>query len=128
MANLFQWPGGVGLSKDTLALQRLKEAAEKAKPELSPTPAPGINLPFITSDASGPKHLVMRFSRAQLEELVGDMIDKSIQITERVVADSGFKLSDIHEVILVGGQTRMPKIIEQVKKLFGKEPNKTINP
>ena len=128
IADEYKKQEGIDLSKDTLALQRLKEAAEKAKHELSTTPATEINLPFITSDASGPKHLVMRFSRAQLEELVGDMIDKSIQITERVVADSGFKLSDIHEVILVGGQTRMPKIIEQVKKLFGKEPNKTINP
>ncbi|TSC75261.1 MAG: molecular chaperone DnaK [Parcubacteria group bacterium Gr01-1014_33] len=118
----------IDLSKDTLALQRLKEAAERAKHELSTTPETEINLPFITSDVSGPKHLVMRFSRAQLEGLVQDMIDKSIDITRQVVKDSGFPISEINEVILVGGQTRMPAIIEGVKKLFGKDPNRTINP
>ena len=116
------------MSKDTLALQRLKESAEKAKHELSTTPETEINLPFITSDESGPKHLVMRFTRAKLEELVRDMIDRSIEITRQVVKDSGFALSDIDEVILVGGQIRMPAIIEAVRKLFNKEPNKTINP
>ena len=119
---------GIDLSRDTLALQRLKEAAEKAKHELSTTSETELNLPFITSDSSGPKHLVMRFSRAKLEGLVADMIEKSTQITRQVVADSGFQLTDIDEVILVGGQTRMPAIIEAVKKLFGKEPNRTINP
>ena len=119
---------GIDLSKDTLALQRLKESSERAKHELSTTTETEINLPFITSDASGPRHLVMRFSRAKLEELVGDMIDKSIEITRQVVKDAGFALSDIDEVILVGGQTRMPAIIEGVGKLFGKDPNRSINP
>ena len=124
----FKKDQGIDLSKDTLALQRLKEAAEKAKHELSTTPETEINLPFITSDESGPKHMVMRFSRAQLEKLVGDMIDRSITITKQVVKDAGFDLKSIDEIILVGGQTRMPAIIEAVKKLFGKEPNKSINP
>ena len=124
----FKKEQGIDLSKDILALQRLKESAEKAKHELSTTPETEINLPFITSDESGPKHLVMRFSRAKLEELVGDMIEKSIEITKQVVKDSGFKLGDINEVVRVGGQTRRPAMIEAVKKLFGKEPNKSINP
>lgn len=119
---------GVDLSKDTLALQRLKEGAEKAKHELSTTPETEINLPFITSNESGPKHLVMRFSRSKLEEIVRDMIDKSIDITRKVVGEAGFQLSNIDEVILVGGQTRMPAIIEAVRKLFNKEPNRSINP
>lgn len=124
----FKKDQGVDLSKDTLALQRLKEGAEKAKHELSTTPETEINLPFITSDESGPRHLVMRLSRAKLEELVRDMIDKSIETTRQVVKDSGFQLSDIDEIILVGGQTRMPAIINAVKELFGKEPNRSINP
>ena len=119
---------GVDLSKDTLALQRMKEAAEKAKHELSTTIETELNLPFITSDANGPKHLVMMFKRAQLEELVRDMIEKSLQITATVVKDAGFTMQEINEVILVGGQTRMPAIIGGVKKLFGKEPNRSINP
>ncbi|MBI3273746.1 MAG: molecular chaperone DnaK [Candidatus Colwellbacteria bacterium] len=118
----------IDLSRDTLALQRLKEAAERAKHELSTTPETEINLPFITSGESGPKHLVMRFSRAKLEELVGDMIKKSIDITERAVREANFQMKDIDEIILVGGQTRMPAIVDAVKKLFGKEPNKSINP
>ncbi|MBI2121677.1 MAG: molecular chaperone DnaK [Candidatus Sungbacteria bacterium] len=128
IAGEFKKDQGIDLSKDTLALQRLKEAAEKAKHELSTTPETEINLPFITSDESGPKHLVIRFTRAKLEELVGDMIARSVEITRSVVKDSGFALSDIDEVILVGGQTRMPAINEAVKKLFNKEPNKSINP
>lgn len=124
----FKKEQGIDLSKDVLALQRLKEAAEKAKHELSTTPETEINLPFITSDESGPKHMVMRFSRAKLEELVRDMIDHSIKITRQVVKDAGFTLGDIDEVILVGGQTRMPAIIDAVKTLFGKEPNRSINP
>ena len=118
----------IDISKDTLALQRLKESAEKAKHELSTTPETEINLPFITSDASGPKHLVMKFTRAKLEEIVADMIDKSIAITKQVVKDAGFELGNIDEIVLVGGQTRMPAIVEKVKSLFGKEPNRTINP
>ncbi|KKS36812.1 MAG: Chaperone protein DnaK [Parcubacteria group bacterium GW2011_GWA2_42_14] len=124
----FKKQEGIDLSKDTLALQRLKEAAERAKHELSTTVESELNIPFVTSDASGPKHLVMRFSRAKLEELVRDMIDKSIEITKQVVKESGFKMEDIDEIILVGGQTRMPVMVEAVKKLFGKEPNRTINP
>ncbi len=119
---------GIDLSKDTLALQRMKESAEKAKHELSTTIETELNLPFITSDASGPKHLVITLKRAQLEDLVRDMIEKSLQITAQVVKDAGFAIQDIHEVILVGGQTRMPAIIEGVKKLFNKEPNRSINP
>ncbi len=124
----FKKDQGIDLSKDTLALQRLKEAAERAKHELSTTVETELNIPFITSDAAGPKHLLLKFSRAKLEELVADMIEKSIETTRQVVKDSGFQISDIDEVILVGGQTRMPKIFEEVKKLFGKEPNRTINP
>lgn len=118
----------IDLSKDILALQRLKEAAEKAKHELSTTIETELNLPFITSDESGPKHLVMKITRAQLEDLVHDMIEKSLAITGQVVKDAGFGMQEIHEVILVGGQTRMPAIIEGVKKLFNKEPNRSINP
>ncbi len=127
IATEFKKQEGIDLFKDTLALQRLKEAAERAKHELSGTVESEINIPFVSSDSSGPKHLLLKLKRAELEKLVGDYIEKSIEITKKVVQESGFKLSDIHEVILVGGQTRMPKIIEEVKKLFGKEPNRTIN-
>jgi len=128
IAEEYQKEQGIDLAKDTLALQRLKEAAEKAKLELSTTTETEINLPFITQTAEGPQHLVKKFSRSKLEELVGEMIDKSVAITGQVVKDAGFTISEINEVILVGGQTRMPAIIEGVKKLFGKEPNRTINP
>src|SRR3989344_5271103 len=128
IADEFKKDQGVDLSKDTLALQRLKEAAEKAKHELSTTTETEINLPFISSDQSGPKNMVMRMARSKLEELVGDMVEKSVQITKQVVKDSGFALGDIDEIILVGGQTRMPAIINAVKTLFGKEPNRSINP
>ncbi|MEK7108800.1 MAG: molecular chaperone DnaK, partial [Patescibacteria group bacterium] len=124
----FRKEQGIDLSKDTLALQRLKEAAERAKHELSTTVETELNIPFVTSDAAGPKHLFAKFTRAKLEELVGDMVEKSIAITRQVVQDSGFPISDIDEIILVGGQTRMPAIIKAVEQLFGKEPNKTINP
>jgi molecular chaperone DnaK len=126
--NEFKKESGIDISKDTLALQRLKDAAEKAKHELSSTLETEINIPFITSDASGPKHLLLKFSRAKLEELARDFIDKSIEITKQVVKESGFNLADIDEVILVGGQTRMPAIQKAVRDLFGKEPNKSINP
>jgi molecular chaperone DnaK len=119
---------GIDITGDVLALQRLKEAAEKAKHELSNTSETEINIPFITSDASGPKHLLLKLSRAQLEQLAAPFIDKSIEITKRALQASGFSASDIDEVILVGGQTRMPKISELVKEVFGKEPNKSINP
>ncbi|MEK7599149.1 MAG: molecular chaperone DnaK [Patescibacteria group bacterium] len=124
----FKKESGIDVSKDTLALQRLREAAEKTKHELSSSIETEINIPFITSDASGPRHLLMKFSRSKLESLVEDYIQKSIEITQRAVKAAGFKLSDIDEIILVGGQTRMPAMQEAVKKLFGKEPNKSINP
>lgn len=124
---------GIDLSKDTLALQRLKEAAERAKHELSTVTETEINLPYVTSDASGPKHFLMKMTRAKLEDLVKDMIDRSIQLVKEAVESpvpkgAGMKLSDVNEIVLVGGQTRMPAMQEAVKKLFGKEPNKNINP
>jgi len=124
----FKGDYGLDLSKDPLALQRLKEEAEKAKKELSTTMQTDINIPFITSDESGPKHLNYVLSRAKLESLVEDLIERSIELSKKVVADSGIKVEDIEEVVLVGGQTRMPKIQERVKDLFKKEPNKEINP
>jgi len=124
----FKKQSGIDVSKDAIALQRLKEAAEKAKHELSGTMETEVNIPFITSNESGPQHLLLKLKRADLEQLVGDYIAKSIAITTQVVKDAGLAISDIHEVILVGGQTRMPAIVEAVKKLFGKEPNRTINP
>jgi molecular chaperone DnaK len=119
---------GIDLSKDPLALQRLKEAAEKAKIELSSLMETEINLPYITADASGPKHLNVKLSRAKLEQLVDDLIQRTIKPCENALQDAGLKASDIEEVILVGGMTRMPKVIETAKKLFGKEPNKSVNP
>ncbi|MBI2507057.1 MAG: molecular chaperone DnaK [Candidatus Niyogibacteria bacterium] len=124
----FKKESGIDIAKDTLALQRLKEAAEKAKHELSSTAETEINVPFITSDSSGPRHLLLKFSRAKLESLVGEYIDKSIEITRRAVKAAGLKLSDINEIVLVGGQTRMPAMQEAVKNLFAKTANKTINP
>ena len=124
----FKKESGVDVTRDVLALQRLKETAEKAKHELSTTVETEINIPFITSDASGPRHLLMKFTRAKLEELVGDYLNRSFEITKKVVDDSGFKMQEIDEIVLVGGQTRMPAIVEGIKKLFGKEPNRTINP
>jgi len=124
----FKKDQGIDLSKDELALQRLKEAAEKAKHELSSIVETEINIPFITTDASGPRHFNLKLTRAKLEELVGEYIDRAIEKTKEVVKDSGFKVSDIDEIVLVGGQTRMPAIIKAVKKLFDKEPHKDINP
>ena len=124
----FKKQEGIDLSKDNLALQRLKEAAEKAKHELSSVYETEINLPFITSDASGPKHFVFKLTRAKLEELVRDLIEKSIEITRKVIKESGFNESDIDDIILVGGQTRMPLISQKLKEVFGKEPLKDINP
>jgi len=119
---------GIDLSKDELALQRLKEAAEKAKIELSTAMETEVNLPFITSDASGPKHLYYKLGRAKLEDLVRDLIEKSITLVKQTLDDAKMTAKDIEEIVLVGGQTRMPLIAEEVKKLFGKEPNKSINP
>jgi molecular chaperone DnaK len=124
---------GIDISRDALALQRLKEAAERAKHELSSAMETEINLPYITSDASGPKHFLMKITRAKLEELAGDLIDRSIKLLKETVTSpppkgAGLRLEDIDEVVLVGGQTRMPRIQEEVKKLFGKEPHRGINP
>ncbi len=124
----FKKDQGIDLSQDKLALQRLKESAEKAKIELSSAMETEINIPFITSDASGPKHMGIKLSRSKLEELVGEYVTKSIDIVKQVVKDANFQIGDIDEVVLVGGQTRMPKIQEAVKALFGKEPHKDINP
>ena len=128
IADEYKKESGIDVTSDALALQRLKEAAEKAKHELSTTMESEINIPFITSDASGPKHLLMRMSRVQLEGIAKEFIDRSIEITKRALENSPFKKDQIDEVILVGGQTRMPAIVEAVKTFFGKEPNRTINP
>ncbi len=128
IADEYKKESGIDVASDALALQRLKEAAEKAKHELSTTMESEINIPFITSDASGPKHLLMRMSRVQLEGIAKEFIDRSIEITKRALENSPFKKDQIDEVILVGGQTRMPAIVEAVKAFFGKEPNRTINP
>ncbi len=128
LADEFKKESGIDLRSDTLALQRLDEAAEKAKIELSTAMETEVNIPFITSDSSGPRHLLIKISRAKLEELAGDLIDRAMSITKRALESSGFSTSQINEVILVGGQTRMPKIQEKVKEYFGKEPNKSINP
>ena len=124
----FKRDQGVDLAKDQMALQRLKESAEKAKHELSSTPETEINIPFITTDESGPRHLNLKLSRAKLEELVSEYIDRSISKTKEVIKDAGFEVKDIDEIVLVGGQTRMPAIQNAVKKLFNKEPHKGINP
>ena len=124
----FKKDQGVDISRDQLAIQRLKDAAEKAKHELSSVTQTEINIPFLTADASGPKHFATTFTRAKLESIVQDLIDKSIDLTRATVKESGYQLSGINEVVLVGGQTRMPAIVEAVKKLFGKEPHKDINP
>ena len=124
----FKKDAGVDLSKDVLALQRLKESAEKAKIELSSSQATDINLPYITADASGPKHLAMKITRAKFEALVDDLIEKTIAPCRTAVKDSGVNLADIADVILVGGMTRMPKVQDKVKEFFGKEPRKDVNP
>ncbi len=128
IAEEFKKEHGIDLRKDRMALQRLKEAGEKAKCELSTTVQTEINLPFITADASGPKHLVLTLTRAKLESLVAELIERSLTPCREALRQAGVTPSDIDEVILVGGQTRMPKVQEEVKKLFGKEPNKTVNP
>jgi len=124
----FKKDQGIDLSKDKMALQRLKEAAEKAKMELSTTMETEINLPFITADASGPKHLAMKLSRAKLEQLVGDLLERSMGPVKQCLKDAGVEPKNIDEVVLVGGQTRMPKIQQMVKDYFGKEPHKGVNP
>jgi molecular chaperone DnaK len=124
----FRKEQGADLSKDVLALQRLKDAAEKAKIELSSATQTEINLPYITADASGPKHLNIKLTRAKLESLVEELIQRTIEPVKTALKDAGVKVSDIQDVILVGGQTRMPKVQEVVKDLFGKEPRKDVNP
>ncbi len=128
IAEEFKKESGIDVRTDTLALQRLDEAAEKAKIELSTTMETEINIPFVTSDASGPKHLLLKLSRAKLEELSREFVNRAMEITKRAMEVSPFKVDAIDEVILVGGQTRQPLIAEAVKKFFNKEPNKSINP
>ena len=124
----FKEEQGIDLSQDKLALQRLKESAEKAKIELSTTLETEINLPFITSDASGPKHLLYKLTRQEFEKIVEEYIDKSIELTKQALKEAKLENKDINEIVLVGGQTRMPKIQEEIQKMFNKEPNKGINP
>jgi molecular chaperone DnaK len=128
IADEFRREHGIDLKKDRMALQRLKEAAEKAKCELSTTVQTEINLPFITADASGPKHLVLTLTRAKLEQLVADLVERTLGPCRQAMQDAGVTGKDIDEVILVGGQTRMPKVQEAVKALFGREPHKGVNP
>ncbi|MBN9595956.1 MAG: molecular chaperone DnaK [Afipia sp.] len=128
LADEFQKEQGINLRNDKLALQRLKEAAEKAKIELSSTTQTEINLPFITADASGPKHLTMKLTRAKFEALVDDLIQKTVEPCRKALKDAGLSAAEINEVVLVGGMSRMPKVQEIVKQLFGKEPHKGVNP
>ena len=128
LAEEFRKEQGIDLRKDKLALQRLKEAAEKAKIELSSSKETEINLPFITADASGPKHLVMKLSRAKLESLVDDLVQRTLEPCRAALKDAGVSAGEINEVILVGGMTRMPKVIETVKQFFGKDPARNVNP
>ena len=128
LANEFKKESGINLRADKLALQRLKEAAEKAKIELSSTTQTEINLPFITADKTGPKHLTMKLTRAKLESLVDDLIQKTIGPCQNALKDAGLKAAEIDEVVLVGGMTRMPKVVETVKTFFGREPHKGVNP
>src|SRR5215470_1112633 len=128
LADEFQKEQGIDLRRDKLALQRLKEAAEKAKIELSSTTQTEINLPFITADASGPKHLTMKLTRAKFEALVDDLVQKTVEPCRLALKDAGLSAAEINEVVLVGGMTRMPKVQEVVKQLFGKEPHKGVNP
>src|SRR6202043_2057403 len=128
LAEEFRKENGIDLRKDRLALQRLKDAAEKAKIELSSATQTEVNLPFITADQNGPKHLAIKLSRAKLEALVDDLIQRTIEPCKAALKDAGLQASDINEVVLVGGMTRMPKVQEVVKQLFGKEPHKGVNP
>ena len=128
LADEFKKESGIDVRNDVLALQRLDEASEKAKIELSTAMESEVNIPFITSDANGPKHLLIKLSRSKLEELTDEFIERAMSITKRAMDASGFDKSAINEIILVGGQTRMPKMAEKVKEFFGKEPNKSINP
>ena len=124
----FKKENGIDLKKDPLALQRLKEAAEKAKKELSSTQQTDINLPYITADSSGPKHMNIKLTRSKLESLVEDLINRTMEPCKKALKDAGLKASDVQEVVLVGGMTRMPKVIEKVKEFFGREPHRGVNP
>ena len=128
LADEFKKESGIDVRSDALARQRLDEAAEKAKIELSSAMETEINIPFLTSDASGPRHLLIKMTRAKLEDIAGEFIQRAMDITKRAMEASPFKISEIHEVILVGGQTRMPKMQAEVEKFFGKKPNMTVNP
>ena len=128
LAAEFKKEQGIDLKNDKLALQRLKEAAEKAKIELSSSSQTEINLPFITADQNGPKHLTMKLTRAKFEQLVDDLVQKTVEPCRNALKDAGLKAAEIDEVVLVGGMTRMPKIQEVVKQFFGKEPHKGVNP
>lgn len=128
LADEFKKESGIDLKNDRLALQRLKEAAEKAKIELSSATQTDVNLPFITADATGPKHLNIKLTRAKLEALVDDLIERTVEPCRKALADAGLKANEVSEVILVGGMTRMPKVQEKVKEIFGKEPHKGVNP
>ncbi|MEN7344148.1 MAG: molecular chaperone DnaK, partial [Pseudomonadota bacterium] len=128
LASEFEKESGVDIKKDPLAMQRLKEAGEKAKIELSSQQQTEVNLPYITADASGPKHLNIKLTRAKLESLVGDLIKRTIEPCKIALKDAGLKVSDINDVILVGGQTRMPKVAEEVQDFFGAEPRRDVNP
>jgi molecular chaperone DnaK len=128
LAAEFKKDQGIDISKDSMAVQRLKEGAEKAKIELSSTVETDINLPFITADASGPKHLNIKLTRAKFEQLVGDLLERTLEPCRKALADAGLKPNQIHEVVLVGGSTRIPKVQALVKDLFEKEPNKSVNP
>ncbi|KAL7409951.1 heat shock protein 70 family [Mrakia frigida] len=128
IADEFKKESGLDISKDRMAIQRIREAAEKAKIELSSTSQTEINLPYITADASGPKHINIKLSRSKLESLVGSLITKTIDPCKKALSDAGVKAADINEVILVGGMSRMPKVVETVKGVFGREPSKGVNP
>src|SRR6185503_14491953 len=124
----FKKDQGIDLGKDKMALQRLKEAAEKAKMELSTTAETEINLPFVTADASGPKHLNLKLTRARFEQLVADLLDRSMGPVRQCLKDAGLTPDKIDEVVLVGGSTRIPRVQQMVKEFFGKEPHKGVNP
>src|SRR6185369_3106933 len=124
----FRKDQGIDVSKDKMVMQRLKEAAEKAKIELSSVAETDINLPFLTADASGPKHMNMKLSRAKLESRIHDLIERSIEPCHKALKDANKAASEIDEVILVGGSTRVPLVQETVRKVFGKEPNRSVNP
>lgn len=126
--NEFKKDASIDLKNDQMAIQRVREAAEKAKIELSSTTQTEVNLPFITADASGPKHINLKFTRNQLEALVDKLVQRTIDPCKKALSDAGVKASEINEVILVGGQTRMPKVGEIVKSIFGREPSKGVNP